>query len=155
MIRVFMVQPGLRPYRVPLYERLIRDHDLRISFHAISNSNPGLKEIYRDGSNFEYETHSTVWFLGDRLSWQQARNGAQQDMYAVNPDARETPLARIESHQLKQLLGNLAPEVIAAVEQSDSTMSVRGRELWRGLACGLLGLLVVEACFATWVGRER
>ena len=34
-------------------------------------------------------------------------------------------------------------------------MAVRGQEIWRTLAVGMLAMLVVETCFATWAGRQR
>ena len=64
-------------------------------------------------------------------------------------------LARIPSEELRRLFGSFAVEVISAVSAADTSFSVRGQEIWRTLAAALLCLLVVESCFATWVGRQR
>jgi hypothetical protein len=89
------------------------------------------------------------------LSWGNAQTGTQHDVFAVNPDRRESELARIPAAELKKLFGAIEPDVISAVSGSDMPIAVRGQEIWRSLAAVLLGLLAVEACFATWAGRQR
>ena len=42
-----------------------------------------------------------------------------------------------------------------AVDNAAAGVSVRGQEIWRRLALGMRGLVVAEACFATWAGRQR
>ncbi|HTQ40349.1 MAG TPA: BatA domain-containing protein [Pirellulales bacterium] len=89
-----------------------------------------------------------------RLNWQTPPSGAGNDLFAVNPDARESDLTPITADELKNLWGELQPEIIAA-GAPDADLTTRGEEIWRPLAMCLLGLMAVEACFATWVGRQR
>ena len=90
-----------------------------------------------------------------RLSWDEGILGAQADTFASNPDARESALDRLPERDLKALLAPLAVEV--AVPRGDGTElpSPSGREAWRELAWGLLGLLMLEPILAAWVGRSR
>jgi hypothetical protein len=90
-----------------------------------------------------------------KLTWQDTQAGPGHDLFAVNPDVRESDLARIEKSELRQMWGALEPEVIDGSGQSDTAVSVAGQEIWRTLAAGLLGLLFVETCFATWAGRQH
>ncbi len=90
-----------------------------------------------------------------RLSWKDVQQQPHNEIIAVNPDARECDLQRIPPDQLRELWGRLSPEVIAGTSGDDATVSVRGQEIWRSLATGMLVLLVVETCFATWAGRQR
>jgi len=90
-----------------------------------------------------------------RLTWNEAQAGTQEDQLAVNPDARESQLARIGGDELRAAFGGLDVQVIPAVSGADLPLAVRGEEIWRSLAMLLLALLVVEAGFATWVGRQR
>lgn len=90
-----------------------------------------------------------------RLTWQESPGGAASDVFAVNPDSRESELARIPVDELRQRWGSAPPEIITAFSTADASVGVRGREIWRSLAYGLLGMMAFEACFATWVGRQR
>jgi hypothetical protein len=90
-----------------------------------------------------------------RLTWRDARGNAQHDEFAVNPDRRESELARIPPEELRRLFGSFEVEVIPAVSAADTPIAIRGQEIWRTLAAALLCLLAVESCFATWVGRQR
>jgi hypothetical protein len=90
-----------------------------------------------------------------KLVWQDARAGSQHDVMAVNPDKRENDLARISLDELRKLFGELDVEVIPAAAATDAPLAIEGREIWRNLATALAGLLISEACFATWVGRQR
>ncbi|APW59515.1 BatA domain-containing protein [Paludisphaera borealis] len=90
-----------------------------------------------------------------RLAWDEGPLGTQQDVYAANPDARESRLERIESDELRKLMEPLDVEVVAVRGDGAEQFSPTGREIWRDLACGLLVLLLVESIFATWVGRSR
>jgi hypothetical protein len=90
-----------------------------------------------------------------RMAWRDSVSGASSETFAVNPDARESQLARLDSAQFKKLWGALDPDVIAVGASADAALAVRGHEIWRVLATGLLGMLVVEACFARWCGRPR
>ena len=89
-----------------------------------------------------------------RLSWEEGVFGAQADLFAANPDARESDLERIASAELRSLLEPLDVE-IAPANAGAGLFAATSRESWRELAWVLLGLLVVEACLATWVGRSR
>ena len=88
------------------------------------------------------------------LSWKESPGGPSVAAYAVNPDRRETALARIEPEALKALWGSLPVEVISGAGGEEG-IAVRGVEIWRNLALCLLGLMAFEACFATWAGRQR
>ena len=90
-----------------------------------------------------------------RLSWNELRGGPKRARVAVNPNPAESDLTRIDATPLRQLFGNLQVEVIAAGTGDGSTVAVRGDEIWRSLAIGLLGLLMAESCLATWCGRQR
>ncbi len=90
-----------------------------------------------------------------RLRWQDAQAGPGTDLVAVNADVRESALERIGSDELRQKWGAIVPDIIVTGSASDAPVSVEGQEIWRNLAVGLLGLLMGEACFATWAGRQR
>jgi hypothetical protein len=90
-----------------------------------------------------------------KLGWQVAPSGARMAMFAVNSSETESHLQRISSDEVRSLWGGFEPEIIAAVSSSDTPVAVSGQEIWRRLAMMLLGLLVVESCFATWTGRQR
>ena len=49
----------------------------------------------------------------------------------------------------------MEPEIITALTTSGTNVGVRGQEVWRSMAFCLLGMMGFEACFATWVGRQR
>lgn len=90
-----------------------------------------------------------------RLTWSESQLGTQEDQLAVNPDARESYLSRINADELRGEFGGLDVQVIPAVSGADLPLSVQGNEIWRSLAMILLAFLAVEAGFATWVGRQR
>jgi hypothetical protein len=89
-----------------------------------------------------------------RLNWQANPGGPMSDMFAVNPDARESDLTPIANAELRALWGTLEPEVVSA-DTSDTNWAARGEEIWRPLAMCLLAFLAIEACFATFAGRQR
>jgi hypothetical protein len=89
-----------------------------------------------------------------RVAWDEGPLGTQQDLYAANPDPRESALERIGASELKTLMKPLNVEVASARGGTD-LFSPTGHEIWHELAWGLLILLVVESAFATWVGRSR
>ncbi len=89
------------------------------------------------------------------MTWRDSKDREQRDVFAVNPDSRESELARIPAEELRKLFGNLEAEVVSAGADLDSVIAVRGKEVWRTLAAGLLVLLVCEAGLATWAGRQR
>jgi len=90
-----------------------------------------------------------------RLAWDEGPLGTQQDLYAANADPRESRLERIGSDELRKLMEPLDVEIVAVRGDGAEQFSPTGREIWRDLACVLLILLLVEAIFATWVGRSR
>ena len=89
-----------------------------------------------------------------RLNWEAEPGGAENDLFAVNPDLREGDLTSISADDLRSLWGELQPEIVAA-DHADANATARGQEIWRPLAMSLLALMALEACFATWVGRQR
>ncbi len=90
-----------------------------------------------------------------RLSWDEGAAGSQQDIFAANPDPRESELERIEAPELKSFMAPLEIEIIRARNDEGNMFSSTGREIWHDLAIALLALLVLETIVATWVGRSR
>ncbi len=90
-----------------------------------------------------------------RLTWDEGPLGTQQDLFAANPDRRESALARIKERDLKALLQPLKLEVASARGDGIDAFSATGQEVWHQLAWGLLALLILEPILATWVGRSR
>lgn len=90
-----------------------------------------------------------------RLNWQETPGGSASNSFAVNPDARESELARIPVEELRKRWRGVEPEIITALTTSGTNVGVRGQEVWRSMAFCLLGMMGFEACFATWVGRQR
>lgn len=90
-----------------------------------------------------------------QMTWRDSVSGAMSERFGVNPDRRESALQRMTSQQFKALWGALEPDVISISSGSDTALTVHGQEIWRTLATGLLGLLIVEACFARWAGRQH
>ena len=90
-----------------------------------------------------------------RLAWDEGPLGTQQDLYAANPDPRESELERISATELKTMLEPLDVEIATAKGDGGSLFSPTGREIWRDLASALFVLLIIESIFATWVGRSR
>ncbi|AMV40992.1 BatA domain-containing protein [Planctomyces sp. SH-PL62] len=88
-----------------------------------------------------------------RLSWEEGPLGAREDVFAADPDPRESLLERIEADELKTLMRPLNVEVAARGDAE--SFAATGREIWRDLASALLVLLVAEAALAAWVGRSR
>jgi hypothetical protein len=89
-----------------------------------------------------------------RLGWDEGPLGTQQDLFAANPDPRESALERIAQPELRAMLDPLAVE-IASARGGAQLFAATGREIWHELAWGLLILLLVESLFASWVGRAR
>ncbi len=90
-----------------------------------------------------------------RVSWDEGPLGAQQDLFASNPDPRESALERLAVADLKGLLAPLKVEVASARGVGADAFSATGREVWHELAWVLLALLILEPILATWVGRSR
>lgn len=89
-----------------------------------------------------------------KLSWEEDPLGPQHDLFAANPDPRESDLERIEPSELRTMLAPLKVEIVSARTGGD-LFAVSNREIWRDLATAFLVLLVFESVFATWVGRSR
>ena len=90
-----------------------------------------------------------------KMTWRDSASGPTSRQFAVNPERRESDLGRISIEDFRTMWGALEPEVIPIGSRDDASLSVRGREIWRTLATCLFGLLVFEACFARWAGRQR
>jgi hypothetical protein len=90
-----------------------------------------------------------------RVAWDEGPLGTQQDLFAANPDRRESGLERIEAKDLKTKLDPLKLEIVSARGDGIDAFSATGQEIWQRLAWGLLGLLIAEPILATWVGRSR
>lgn len=90
-----------------------------------------------------------------RLSWDEGPLGTQLDLFAANPDPRESALERIGHVDVKAMLSPMEVEITAVRGEDLDAFAPTGSEAWRGLAWGLLGLLIVEPVLATWVGRSR
>jgi hypothetical protein len=118
---------------------------------------PGVKDPARGGIDGEGKAGAKAFTWDDtyragfyRLSY--ADIGRKQADFAVNPDRRESELARAEPADVKSAFGAADVEIVSAGTPGAKLL---GDEIWRGLAIGLLTLLVLEAAFATWVGRQR
>ncbi len=90
-----------------------------------------------------------------QMSWRDSVTGPMKQQFAVNPDPRESDLSRIEVDDFRGLWGALQVEVVSLGAEGDTSLAVHGKEIWRTLATCLFGLLVFEACFARWAGRQR
>jgi hypothetical protein len=90
-----------------------------------------------------------------RVAWEEGPLGTQQDLFASNPDPRESALEKITPASLKGLLAPLQVGITAAKGDGTDVPSTTGREIWHELAWGLLGLLILEPIIAAWVGRSR
>jgi hypothetical protein len=90
-----------------------------------------------------------------RISWDEGPLGTQQDLYASNPDPRESPLERIDASALKGMLAPLEVGITVAKGDGSDVPSGPGREVWHEMAWGLLGLLLLEPILASWVGRSK
>jgi hypothetical protein len=97
-------------------------------------------------------THRPGWY---RLTWIEGDSGTQEDWYAVNPDPRESDLTRIAAMDLTRKWSPLEVEIVSATDDDDFSIDMRGREWWRQVAWGLVGLMLTESCFAAWIGRGR
>lgn len=68
-----------------------------------------------------------------RLNWHESPGGAATDVFAVNPDARESELARIPVDELRERWRGVDPEIIVAFSTADASVGVRGQEIWSTL----------------------
>jgi hypothetical protein len=88
------------------------------------------------------------------FTWQETPGGVGSEEFGVNPDSRESDLERLSADEVRKRFAPVAPEIISSGAE-DEPLSSRGQEIWRKLALGVLGMVVLEACFATWAGRQR
>jgi hypothetical protein len=124
---------------------------------------PEKMSVERGDATGDSETNSLAALTFDKthraglykLVWQDAQSGAQDDLYFVNHDVRESDLSRIAAAEVEGSFGRLKPEVIPAFSGTDAPIAIRGKEIWRSLAVGLLCMLAAESCLATWTGRQR
>src|SRR5439155_9947811 len=63
-----------------------------------------------------------------RLAWDEGPLGTQQDLYAANPDPRESALGRITAADLRRLLAPLEVEVAVARGGPAGLFAATGRE---------------------------
>jgi hypothetical protein len=118
-------------------------------------STPSNEESPDRGPAFEIAVPDTRRAGVYRISWDEGPLGTQQDVYAANPDSRESALERIGTEEVKSILEPLAVEIITMKGNDANLFAPTGREIWRDFAAVLLVLLIVESVFATWVGRSR
>ena len=90
-----------------------------------------------------------------KLSWEEGALGPQNDLFAANPDPRESQLARVEPSEVRTMMEPLKLEVVSARDGAADLFATSNREIWRDLATVLLVLLVFESVLSTWVGRSR
>jgi hypothetical protein len=114
------------------------------------SENPGER-----GPAFEIVVPDTRRAGTYRMTWDEGPLGTQQDLYAANPDPRESALERIPAAELKSMLEPLDIDIASARGDGAALGSPTGHEIWRDLAGALLVLLIVESILATWVGRSR
>jgi len=100
--------------------------------------------------NFEDTLSDGVYIM----KWKDAQNKAMVDRFAVNTDPHESNLTRIADDALRELAGRLDP-VIVHQARGDVELARKGREIWRVLVFGVLGLLLMESFLTGWVGRKR
>lgn len=89
-----------------------------------------------------------------QLTWDKLGSPDQQRYFAVSPDARESELDRLTESELEQVMAGVDLQIVdLSADNTDDNRT--GREIWRTLAVLLLAMVIIEACFATWVGREH
>lgn len=131
--------------------RLIPPDGEAVSLAAVPVEGPAVDD---SGSTLEIQAADSRAAGVYKLSWNEAPLGPQRDLFAANPDPRESDLERIDPDDLRAMWEPLGVEVVSARDGSD-LFAVSNREVWRNLATALLVLLVFESVFATWVGRSR
>ena len=140
----------------PLRRRLVLGHTAREAKVAVPDAKRPEAMVVEAGHqrgdgdvlSWADTRHSGLY----RMSWRDSVTGPAEELYAANADGRETDLVRIKPEELRGLWGGLDVEILSA---SGEGAPLEGKELWRTLAVGLLGLSLVEAGFATWAGRQR
>src|SRR5262249_10291422 len=65
-----------------------------------------------------------------RVSWDEGPLGSQQDLFASNPDTRESDLERLAPADLRRMFDSLNIEIAAARGDGNDTFSATGREIW-------------------------
>jgi hypothetical protein len=87
------------------------------------------------------------------LSWKDSSGHDQTRLVCVSPSPAESNLEPIGDRDLAGLLDPLDATIVHYA--GESSLSDKGREIWRTLALMLLTLAGIETMFAVWVGRER
>jgi hypothetical protein len=105
-----------------------------------------------DGSTLRYPHTARAGVYTQK--WKDALGMEQSHRFAASYDKTASDLEPLSESRLNELIGNLRPEIIH-YHSGQLEPSGAGREIWRTLALGLLGLLFVESLMAFWVGRER
>src|SRR5206468_3870617 len=98
---------------------------------------------------YRHTTHAGTY----TLNWKD-QGGMQSHVFCVSPDKAESDLEPLTDEQLQSILGSLHPPIVHYTA-GQTSLTERGREIWRTLASALLAMLAIEAVFAVWVGRER
>lgn len=89
-----------------------------------------------------------------RLTWDKPGSADQERFFAVSPDARESELRRLSGTELEQIMTGVDLQLVDL--SGDTPEADRGgKEIWRTLATLLLAMVIIESCFAAWVGREH
>ncbi|MEM9415227.1 MAG: BatA domain-containing protein [Planctomycetota bacterium] len=89
-----------------------------------------------------------------QLTWDKPGSPDQERYFAVSPDARESDLDRLTESELEQVMSGVDLQIVD-LSGEDTGENRTGREIWRTLAVLLLAMVIIESCFATWVGREH
>jgi len=99
---------------------------------------------------YDQTQHAGVY----RLTWDKLGSPDQERYFAVSPDTRESDLRRLNESELDPVLSGVDLQIVDL--SGDAAEADRGgKEIWRTLATLLLAFVIIEACFATWVGREH
>jgi hypothetical protein len=139
---------------------VLNDHQIASpTLELPAGEEPKAVAVERDGDG-ENSPRALVWNDTHRaglyrLNWVETPGGTMSEIYAVNPDARESDLTRISADDLRRQWGGVAPEIVTLQTSATEHADLLGQEIWRSMTYWLLAILGVEACFATWVGRQR
>ena len=87
------------------------------------------------------------------LSWDvPGRDEPSTAKYALSPDERESDLSVLSEQEMQQMLPGVD---LTLIDLTSTAAGGAEREIWRTLAMLLLGFVVIESAFATWVGRDH
>jgi hypothetical protein len=134
------------PLEYPSPQETVRDARL------VAPDDPTPQPVFAEGNVFKYAHTERAGVYA--LRWIDSSGKEQIHQLAASFDAKAADLTPISEADLFHLLGPLEVTVIP-YHAGILAAAPPGREIWRTLAATLLGLLVVETVFASWVGRER